>query len=281
MTVPAPVPAIRSHDIEVKRDAPRHARRIWQEMDSFVESHSPRWIGRAGAILSSEGSRASEAYEAGGEGAAIASVDDQEWLRYLRSLWISTVPAAGAVVQPYLPSGKSLEAKITPEEALLAAATEWLRMNGLRGATQIANTSRREIAGHIDEGIALGETSHQIAMRILTSVRSRRPARSETIGHTEVHAATNYGSLSAAQQTRAQMAKFWVHMADDRVRDSHRAAGGQRRTLDDAFLVSGERLMFPGDVSMGASPGTVVRCRCHIAYGSAERMAPRRPRRVA
>jgi uncharacterized protein with gpF-like domain len=158
---------------------------------------------------------------------------------------------------------------------------EWLRMNGLRGATQIANTSRREIADHIDEGVAKNESSHQIAMRILTSVRSRRPARSEVIGHTEVHAASNYGSLSAAQQTRAQMAKFWVHMADNRVRDSHRAAGGQRRTLDDAFLVSGERLMFPGDVSMGASPGTVVRCRCHIAYGSAERMAPRRPRRVA
>ena len=269
---------IRQHAF-VKADAPRHAQRIWREMDAFVEGHAPRWIGRAGAILNSEGTEASKAYEKGGAGAAIASVDDQVWLSYLRSLWTTTVPAAGAVVAPYLPSDKGL--KITPEEALLTAATEWLRANGLRGAIQIANTSRRQIAEHIDEGIALNESSHEIAMRILTSVRMRRPARSEAIGHTEVHAASNYGSLSAAQQTRAQMAKFWVHMADGRVRDAHLAAGGQRRTLDDAFLVAGERLMFPADTSLGAGSANVVNCRCHLAYGSAERRPPRRPQRVA
>lgn len=77
--------------------------------------------------------------------------------------------------------------------------------------------------------------------------------------------------------------KWWSTMLDERVRDWHEAAEGQRRHVSEAYEVGGERLMFPGDMSMGASLRNVVNCRCSSVFlainpdGSEEELA-RTPR---
>ena len=63
--------------------------------------------------------------------------------------------------------------------------------------------------------------------------------------------------------------KIWDSMGDSRVRTgtfNHLRADGQSRLPDGAFNVSGERLLFPGDMSLGASLGNVMRCRCSAYY---------------
>ncbi len=67
--------------------------------------------------------------------------------------------------------------------------------------------------------------------------------------------------------------KIWRSQGDSRVRPAdtnspfdHLEADGQRIRVDDAFEVSGERLMWPGDISLGASIGNIIRCRCSAIY---------------
>lgn len=57
-----------------------------------------------------------------------------------------------------------------------------------------------------------------------------------------------------------QLMKRWSTMRDDRVRDWHDAAEGQLRPVNDAFVVGGEQLAFPGDASMGASLRNLINC---------------------
>ena len=41
-------------------------------------------------------------------------------------------------------------------------------------------------------------------------------------------------------------------------------ADGQRVGVDEAFTVGGEKLMFPGDRSHGASGWNIYNCRCSV-----------------
>ena len=59
--------------------------------------------------------------------------------------------------------------------------------------------------------------------------------------------------------------KLWVSDGDERVRRgrfSHVKADGQKVNVDEPFVVSGEFLKIPGDSSLGASLGNIIRCRC-------------------
>jgi len=60
--------------------------------------------------------------------------------------------------------------------------------------------------------------------------------------------------------------KVWQNVGDARVRDAHRAAGGQTRMLNEPFNVGGELLMYPGDRSLGASIWNIANCRCTLTY---------------
>ena len=248
------------------------ARRVWQEFDAFVEGRTGRWAGRAEAVLYSEGNRAAAAYARSGEGAAIEVVDDAEWAEYISRLWITTVPEAGKIIEPYIAAAKAAVA-----DPLLIAAREWLRQYGAREAAMLSNTSRKGIADQIRIGLGKGESTDQIAQRIRKQYRSIEKSRAGTIARTEVHAASNYGSLSAAAESQIPLDKIWVDTPDERTRDMHVDAGGQKRTLNAPFLVGGEQLMHPGDGSLGASSENLVNCRCTLFYVRAARRV-RRPR---
>jgi hypothetical protein len=63
------------------------------------------------------------------------------------------------------------------------------------------------------------------------------------------------------------MIKEWVTVLDERTRLTHVVADGQRRPMDQAYLVGGDRLMYPGDYSLGAKPENTINCRCtSISY---------------
>ena len=60
--------------------------------------------------------------------------------------------------------------------------------------------------------------------------------------------------------------KEWAAILDDRTRSGHAMADGQMQSMNDAYVVNGEKMMFPGDTSMGASPGNIINCRCSSLY---------------
>lgn len=66
--------------------------------------------------------------------------------------------------------------------------------------------------------------------------------------------------------------KTWANQGDSKVR-----AGGvdskfdhltaeQTVKLNRPFLISGQQLRYPGDISLGASAGNVINCRCSVTY---------------
>jgi predicted ABC-type ATPase len=77
------------------------------------------------------------------------------------------------------------------------------------------------------------------------------------------------GHGSQAEVEKKPTFKEWRSMGDSLVRrppksvfyNHLRADSGQVPT-NKPFIVSGEALMFPGDTSLGATPGNVINCRC-------------------
>jgi SPP1 gp7 family putative phage head morphogenesis protein len=110
-----------------------------------------------------------------------------------------------------------------------------------RGATA------RELADDIEKGIGGPNYSGWRALRV---------------ARTEVNAMMNRINLDAMSRTGVVSSKIWLAMADNAVRDTHRAADGQEVPINQPFVVGGMPMMCPGDPAGG--PKEVVNCRCSM-----------------
>ena len=110
---------------------------------------------------------------------------------------------------------------------------------------------------------ALNERQAQRILRQKFNGLSKTNA--QRIIRTESTLAANY----ATQQTAIvafginNLEKEWFAAMDERTRAAHAAADGQIVDANRPFIVGGEELMMPGDVS--GSPGNVINCRCSSA----------------
>lgn len=96
--------------------------------------------------------------------------------------------------------------------------------------------------------------------------------RAERIARTETATATNTAQFTAAkvkQDAGLQQKKQWNSAADERTRESHKAADGQIRDFDEPFDVGEDRLDHPGDRVHGSAK-EVINCRCNCTYIDAE-----------
>ena len=128
------------------------------------------------------------------------------------------------------------------------------------------NVMIRDLKSELMTSILKGESIPQIAKRIKertekTMRNSIRIARTET---TQVENAARFDVGKHGEELGFTMMKEWVATSDDRTRDAHNEADGQRVPVDQPFIVDGEELMYPGDVSMGASPENTINCRCSM-----------------
>lgn len=101
------------------------------------------------------------------------------------------------------------------------------------------------------------------ADRLLTS-------RADMIGRTEVHEALNKGRLASYDQIADETGtdpnkavKVWKATSDNRTRHDHaEMQNAEVVGLDTPFIVGGEKMLHPGDSSLGATAGNLVGCRC-------------------
>jgi len=90
--------------------------------------------------------------------------------------------------------------------------------------------------------------------------------QSRRLVQTEATNAANFATMESATTIfpGAQMMKEWIASFDDRTRSSHAEAGASEPVpYNDAFMVGGSLLMYPGDPSGPAAE--VVNCRCSVA----------------
>ena len=148
--------------------------------------------------------------------------------------------------------------------------TGWLRDQSGQKIRLITDTTRRAVGKALSEGVSSGESIAQLANR-LTGLYGGEftKGRAVIIAQTEVISASNMGSRAGALSTGLDLEHFWIATPDKRTRRDHRNANGQTKPMDQPYLVGVDRLMFPGDTSLGASGRNVVVCRCTEGYRKA------------
>jgi len=163
------------------------------------------------------------------------------------------------------------------EAALLLLLLASYKDRARRQAGFILNTTRRifrETLANVLIEMEMQErelSSQEIAKAHAKKFNERNKRRVRTIAETEVGNISQLAIQAESDELSKAIilagiiirpSKTWLTVGDSRVRRKHRNANNQKRKLKDPYLVGGERLMFPGDTSLGASLGNIMNCRC-------------------
>lgn len=132
---------------------------------------------------------------------------------------------------------------------------------------------KRQITSVVTSGILQGQSITKMARHLMDRVTGMNQTSAIRAARTAVTQAENAGRQAAADELErkgAILQKRWIAYDDNRSRihngvKIHVQADGQIVDSDKPFTVGGEKLMFPGDGSMGASGWNLYNCRCTIA----------------
>lgn len=126
---------------------------------------------------------------------------------------------------------------------------------------------KKQITARVTRGILMGESNRQIAAGLRERLTNMSVTSAIRAARTATTAAANGGRTASYQKAAdmgIEMTREWLSVHDGRTRFNHGMADGQRVGVNEPFTVGGEKLMFPGDGSMGASDGNIYNCRCQI-----------------
>ena len=87
-------------------------------------------------------------------------------------------------------------------------------------------------------------------------------SRARLIARTEVRHMSSFAQQQGAKISGKVKYKTWQTIVDGASRDWHVAADGQRKRIDERYMVNGESIMFPGEGSGSNS----ANCRCTEVY---------------
>lgn len=149
------------------------------------------------------------------------------------------------------------------KKILKAEENPFDKISSLYDKTGIKNAMK----GDLMTGLLKGESMQKIARRFKhTSEKSLkdsiRIARTET---TRVQNSAKMDIGKHGQELGFEMWKRWISTTDGRVREDHLAMNGVEVPQDKPFVLpDGSKMMFPGDISMGADASQVINCRCTV-----------------
>ena len=95
-------------------------------------------------------------------------------------------------------------------------------------------------------------TEKQKKAMLKKAVKRRAGIRADTITRTEVHRGVTKTQSNIAKEIGGDIYKVWIAVNDERTRDDHADADGQRVRHDKLFTVGGEKLDEPNQIN----------CRC-------------------
>jgi len=174
------------------------------------------------------------------------------------------------------------------EDLVLAALIAWAEKNAPLSAVRITDTTQENMDDSIaqarqafsDEGHT-DYTDQELALVSATILGRKFRGREEAIISTETQgpaestklieafSIAGLAPLAVVTGERVEATedfKEWNTVGDSRVRIIHRRANGQRVPLNEPYIVNGQRLMYPGDNSRGATADNTIHCRCAAFY---------------
>lgn len=126
---------------------------------------------------------------------------------------------------------------------------------------------RNQMKGELMQSLLKGESIQKMATR-LKNVSEKSLKDSIRIARTETTRVQNSAKMDIGKEGQRlgyEMEKVWVATTDGRVREDHLAMNGVAVDQDDPFILpDGSKMMFPGDISLGADASQVCNCRCTI-----------------
>lgn len=124
---------------------------------------------------------------------------------------------------------------------------------------------KRQITSVVTSGILQGQSINQMARHLMDNVTDMNRTSAVRAARTAITEAENAGRQAARDELESKgaiLGKRWMATHDSRTRHYHAEADGQTVQNGEPFEVGGEKLMFPGDRSMGASGWNLYNCRC-------------------
>lgn len=149
---------------------------------------------------------------------------------------------------------------------------KWLKTNAGKKIKGITDADLKRVRRELIKGVQANEGTEQLAARINEYLEPLYANRAEAVARTETIPASNLAGQMAARATGLPLTKSWIATADTRTRDTHLDAepSNQHIPIEEPYEVGGEKMMFPGDVSLGASAENTIQCRCSEGYDVAE-----------
>lgn len=174
--------------------------------------------------------------------------------------------------------------------AQVGAINRFINKNSILISNVLLETTQKDIGIAVAKGFEItAERSVQIEAAV-NSLRSKLKNRIDTISLTETQGISEFTKQAQAESiiltgaknnTRASSIideedvdienvsfrgevgfKTWETFGDDKVRDAHQEANGQRQLITSPFIVGGEQMMYPRDTALGASIWNWINCRC-------------------
>ena len=125
--------------------------------------------------------------------------------------------------------------------------------------------NKRHISSSMTQSIMQGEMLEDIAKRLASSVASmneRQAIRNARTAYTSAENGGRYNGFRRLTNAGVNLVLEWCATLDSRTRHEHRLLDGQRRNVDEAFEVDGQKILYAGDPY--APQGLIWNCRCTI-----------------
>ncbi len=179
----------------------------------------------------------------------------------------SSIPLLGRISQRG-PGGSVPSIDVALSSEIQAEVEKFLRTRTVGVWSKVSTTTRRMLQTTIRCGLAEGDSLDDLTSRIRATLTHYSDYEARRIARTETTGGMNFGQQAERNELGIEH-KEWVSTIDARNRGAnpksrfdHLECAGQTVANHQAFLISGEQLMFPGDISLGASGGNVIHCRC-------------------
>lgn len=184
--------------------------------------------------------------------------------KYMTSALATAIEVSSIAVWQELADPETIDTKKLPD--IPDTIARRLRREALATAKLIGKTTKRRVENIFADGksksLSLSDIAKIIRQKLGGSAAKRR---AKTIAGTETVRVANDAATHAAREAGMKY-KIWTTAQDEKVRECHQAAHGQKVKLARNFTVCGDQFRFPGDMTYGPAIGNVINCRCHCVY---------------